>query len=160
LAYANGDNSGDSRGGGISNEGGGTAVVRNSTIAQNHSLGLKSYVLGYGGGISTDADSVLDVHNTIVAGNDAKTGGDDLYGYLANSGYNLIGKSSGGTGYSQTDLLDVDPLLGPLQDNGGLTQTMALLPGSPAIDSGDNTDAPPYDQRGQGFPRIVNGTID
>src|SRR6516225_3354178 len=37
---------------------------------------------------------------------------------------------------------------------------MALLPGSPAIDAGDNTDAPMWDQRGPGFPRIVHGTID
>jgi hypothetical protein len=36
---------------------------------------------------------------------------------------------------------------------------MALLPGSPAIDAGDNTDAPDWDQRGEGFPRIV-GVID
>ena len=51
-------------------------------------------------------------------------------------------------------------MLGPLADNGGPTQTHALLPGSPAIDAGDNTDAPEWDQRGIGFPRIVNGTID
>ena len=54
----------------------------------------------------------------------------------------------------------IDPKLGPLQDNGGPTMTMALLPGSPAIDAGDNTDAPQWDQRGPGFPRIVNGIID
>ena len=37
---------------------------------------------------------------------------------------------------------------------------MALLSGSPAIDAGDNTDAPSFDQRGPGFPRIVSGIID
>jgi hypothetical protein len=37
---------------------------------------------------------------------------------------------------------------------------MALLPGSPAINAGDNTNAPANDQRGPGFPRIVGGTID
>jgi hypothetical protein len=37
---------------------------------------------------------------------------------------------------------------------------MALLPGSPAIDAGDNTNAPTWDQRGPGYPRIVNGIID
>jgi hypothetical protein len=63
---------------------------------------------------------------------------------------------------NETDLLDVDPKLGPLQDNGGPTQTHALLEGSPAIDAGDNTDAPEFDQRGEGFPRIdpVTGIID
>src|SRR5262249_18212577 len=99
------------------------------------------------------------IHNTIVAGNQALTG-PDLYGALGSSGYNLFGNSTGGSGYDPTDLLDVDPLLGPLQDNGGPTLTMALLPGSPAIDSGDNTDAPEWDQRGPGYSRIVNGTID
>ena len=55
----------------------------------------------------------------------------------------------------------LDPLLGPLQDNGGPTQTMALLPGSPAIDAGDNASSPgPNDQRGNGFARIVDGTTD
>jgi hypothetical protein len=47
-----------------------------------------------------------------------------------------------------------------LADNGGPTQTMALLPGSPAIDAGDNTVASEWDQRGRGYPRIVNGIID
>jgi hypothetical protein len=42
----------------------------------------------------------------------------------------------------------LDPLLGPLQNNGGPTQTMALLPGSPAIGHGDNAKAPTTDQRG------------
>src|SRR5207244_11402345 len=55
---------------------------------------------------------------------------------------------------------DVNPLLGPLQNNGGPTPTMALLPGSPALDAGNNTNAPAFDQRGTGFPRIVNGIID
>src|SRR5262249_37581050 len=53
----------------------------------------------------------------------------------------------------------IDPLLGPLQDNGGPTFTHALLPGSPAIDAGNNVYATEWDQRGEGFPRIV-GIID
>jgi hypothetical protein len=61
-----------------------------------------------------------------------------------------------------------DPGLGALADNGGPTQTIALLPGSPAIDTGSNalaidpsTGLPlTTDQRGAGFPRIVNGTVD
>ena len=67
-------------------------------------------------------------------------------------------------GLSNSDLAGtsdnpVDPLLGPLQANGGPTPTMALLPGSPAVDAGDNSDAPQWDQRGPGFPRIVGGII-
>jgi hypothetical protein len=81
---------------------------------------------------------------------------------LTASGYNLISNSTGGSGYAPTDILDVDPLLGPLADNGGPTLTHALLPGSPAIDAGDPNpaDPPEWDQRGPGFPRIANGRID
>ena len=135
-------------GGGIYNAG--NLAAENSTITANTSA--------RGSGIGTTG--ALTMRNTIVAGNDGAPDGPDLYGNLTSSGHNLIGSSSGGSGFTDTDLLDVDPRLGPLQDNGGPTQTHALLPGSPAIDAGDNTDAPPCDQRGPGYPRIVNGTID
>ena len=60
------------------------------------------------------------------------------------------------------DQINTDPLLGPLHNNGGPTVTHALLPGSRAIDAGDPSFTPPpdYDQRGAGFPRVVNGRID
>ena len=53
-------------------------------------------------------------------------------------------------------------MLGPLQDNGGPTFTLDLLPGSPAIDAGDPKFTPPplYDQRGTPFVRVFNGRID
>ena len=84
----------------------------------------------------------------------------DIAGDIVSLGHNLIGSTSDGSGFRPDlgDQLNVNPLLGPLQDNGGPTFTCALLPGSPAIDAGDNTDAPLSDQRG--FTRIVNGTID
>jgi hypothetical protein len=88
----------------------------------------------------------------------------------------LIGNSSGGSGYDPTDLLDLDPHLGPLQDNGGPTWTHALLAGSPALDAGnsallpadtldldgdgDTTEPIPFDQRGSGSFRVVNGKLD
>src|SRR5436309_2189683 len=55
-----------------------------------------------------------------------------------------------------------DPLLGPLQDNGGSTFTHELLSGSLAINAGDPNFTPPpfFDQRGPGFDRVVNGRID
>jgi hypothetical protein len=138
-------------GGGI--EDAGTALaVWNSTIAGNVTSGQTQL----GGGVETGAGSFRD---TVVAGNQASAG-PDLYGTLKASSHDLFQKSAGGSGYDPTDLLDVDPILGPLQNNGGPTLTMALLPGSPAIDSGDNTNAPDWDQRGPGYPRIVNGTID
>jgi hypothetical protein len=84
---------------------------------------------------------------------------------VTSQGHNLIGDGTGGSGYDPTDLVGtadnpIDPLLGPLQDNGGPTFTMALLPGSAAIDAGDNTGASDWDQRDAPFRRIVNGTID
>jgi hypothetical protein len=101
------------------------------------------------------------MHDTIVANNDAAFG-PDFYGSYTSLGYNLFGNSSGGSGYAGTDLLDVDPLLGPLQNNGGQTWTMALLTGSPAINAGDPSpiNPPAWDQRGFGFLRIANGRLD
>jgi hypothetical protein len=139
-------------GGGGIDQYGGTLTVSHTTVTGNS-------LAAYGGGILVEGGSLV-LHNTIVAGNSAKVAGPDLYGPLTESGYNLIGNSSGGTGYDGTDLLNVSPMLGPLQDNGGPTKTIALLPGSPAIDAGDNTNAPDWDQRGPGYPRIVSGTID
>jgi len=57
------------------------------------------------------------------------------------------------------DTIIADPLLAPLADNGGLTWTHALLPGSPAIDSG-NDDGWDTDQRGEGYARIQNAHAD
>jgi hypothetical protein len=139
-------------GGGIFNSYG-SATINNSTIAGN-SAG-EAY-RGVGG--IYNLTGTLQVRNTIIAGNTG-TAAPDLYGSLGSLGHNLIGNTQGGGGFDPTDLLNVDPLLGPLQDNGGLTLTMALSPCSPAIDAGDNTDAPEWDQRGPGFPRIV-GIID
>src|SRR5262249_34310098 len=81
---------------------------------------------------------------------------------------NLIGDGTGMTGLVNgvngnqvgTAANPIDPRLGPLADNGGPTLTHALLPGSPAIDAGNNAYATDFDQRGPGFPRIVNGLID
>ena len=97
------------------------------------------------------------VSNSILAGNYADYSPD---GGFTSLGHNLIGNSRDAIGFVASDLLDVNPQLGPLQNNGGPTQTMALLPGSLAVNAGDNTNAPAYDQRGAGFPRIVGGTID
>src|SRR5262249_822381 len=132
-------------------------TVINTTIAGNFAFSRQCLENSAGGGIHNEG--TLYLRNSIVGRNDASFA-PDLWGSLTSSGYNLIGNISGGSGYSETDLLDVDPLLGPLQNNGGPTWTHALLPGSPAIDSGDNTDAPEWDQRGEGFPRIVNDVID
>jgi hypothetical protein len=144
---------------------GGTVSINNSTFADNQAIAGVGYAgcppgRGYGGGIFMQAGAVQ-MHDTIVADDSATTTGPDLHGApISSLGYNLIGNSSGGSGYAASDLLNVNPQIGPLQNNGGPTQTMALLAGSPAIDAGDNANAPAYDQRGPGYPRIVNGVID
>jgi hypothetical protein len=126
-------------------------AINNTTISGNSS--------GDGGGIYTDSQTLFT--DSIIA--NAQSGGDcsGSFGSLQSNGYNL--SSDDTCNFHNTgDQINTDPLLGPLQDNGGLTQTMALLPGSPVIDAGDPNFTPPpfYDQRGSGYPRVANGRID
>lgn len=91
-----------------------------------------------------------------------------MSGDFISNGYNLIGDGTGSSGFTalgdQVGTSDnpIDPLLGSLENNGGSTLTLALLPNSPAIDAGNpNFVAPPeFDQRGSGFPRILDGNGD
>jgi len=79
----------------------------------------------------------VDVQNSIIAGNTNDECGGDL-GLINSLGDNIESDTS--CGFTETsDQQSTDPTLGSLQDNGGLTWTMALLPGSPAIDTGNNT---------------------
>lgn len=85
--------------------------------------------------------------------------GPDCAGTIATADNNLIGDDTGCTISSGAgNLLNADPQVGPLQDNGGPTRTHALLVGSPAIDAGTNSGVAATDQRG--FPRISNGITD
>ena len=69
---------------------------------------------------------------------------------MTSGGHNLEdGNSCGFT--APSDVVS-EPVLGPLQDNGGFAHTHALLAGSPAIDAGDNTGCPASDQRGEQRP--------
>ncbi len=162
-------------GGGIANYGQLTAV--SDTIADNTVASDAA-----GGGLRDISAGTAILDNTIVALNTRGSGSgatpDDislLYGGVvsSSSAYNLIGTGGSGglvNGVNGNQVGVADPGLDPngLQANGGPTQTIALLPGSPAIDAGSNalaidptTGLPlAYDQRGPGFPRIVNGTVD
>jgi hypothetical protein len=107
---------GGTQGGGIYSVGGST-TISNSTIAGNSPRGI------FAPGAS--------LQNSIIANN---AGGNCLGGISL--GYNL--SSDNTCGFTNTgDLISVDPMLGPLQYNGGPTQTMALPYGSPAIDAGN-----------------------
>ena len=137
-------------GGGIYNSGG-TSILSNITIGNNSAAER-------GGGISIQSGGVFMV-NTIISQNTAPAGPDCRESTLASLGYNLIGDTSGCSFTPVTgDLVNADPKLGPLADNGGPTLTHALLPGSPAIDAGFAEVAPATDQRG--IARPVDGDLD
>jgi hypothetical protein len=148
--------------GGIENSG--TLTVTNSTISGNVSF---SNV----GGLANDGTVTL--QHTIVAGNTATdttiADCDDAAGGVTSLGHNLMGAGTGcpSTGPGDLTVAPTDvftTVLGPLQRNGGRTETHALLPGSPAIDAGDavctdaNGDPLLTDQRGR--PRVVDGDGD
>ena len=117
--------------------------VRNSTISSNKSNSL-------GGGILTaGAASTVLVKNTIVAGNSLVNCGDigQFGGVIFSQGNNISSDES--CPFTKTgDKQNTNPLLGLLQDNGGPTDTHALLPGSPAVDAANNAACPQRDQRG------------
>ena len=133
-------------GGGIWNVG--NLQIASSTVAYNSasSLGGASSggIHGFG---STRTDS------SIIALNSAPFGPDFTGGELQSTGYNIIGNNADAVINTQptdqigTPAAPIDPLLEPLANNGGLTLTHALQPGSPAINRGDPA-APPQDQRG------------
>ena len=141
-------------GGGIGNEGG-TLTVTNSTFSGNSA--------NFGGGIATIG--TLAVSNSTLSGNSANFGGGIVnFGTMHLSNTIIANSSSGGdcanAGPIITNINNLvedgtcspafsgDPLLGPLQDNGGPTETHLLLFGSPAIDNGDNVTCEATDQRG------------
>jgi|GEM_PF-5105197 len=140
-----------------------TMVLVNDTISNNKAGDTD---VNDGGGLYQEATALggtTSFANTLVAGN---IGGDVLNAsgaWVTSLGNNLIGQVDGSTGWVASDLTGtalspLDARLGPLQANGGHTQTMALLEGSPAINAGNNGLAPDTDARG--FPRIAQGSVD
>ena len=143
---------GNGFGGGIYNTG--SLSIQSSTIAHNVSNG--GFVSsGFGGGIYSTGTTTLD--SNIVALNSAPNGTDVRGPGINSDGHNVIGDGFllawAPTDQVGTPGAPIDPLLGPLMDNGGPTLTHALQPGSPAIDRGDpNVDS--VDQRGYARPGI------
>jgi predicted outer membrane repeat protein len=129
-------------GGGVLNGSGGSATLTNVTISGNSAL--------FGGGISNSAGGTATLKNTIITNSPS---GGNCNGTITSLGHNLSrGDSCVSSFIAPGDINNMSPLLGPLADNGGPTQTHALLEGSPAIDGGDNTGCPAIDQRGFGRP--------
>ncbi len=140
------ENSADYIGGGIYTYRHTTLAIVNSTIVLNHGTSDRSY----GGGIYSTSPNTIQLSNSIVAGNTA-VNDRQVKADIAGSS-NIISDSIAGL---------IDPVL---RDNDGFTKTHALLSNSAALDAGDNTAATAAglttDQRGTGFARILNGTVD
>jgi hypothetical protein len=165
----------DGDGAGLSGEG---FIIQNSTISGNSAIGGSFGGYGgaiYGGGIITNctisgnttnhqadgiyANSAVELTHTILNSGENIVNNGTI---VTSHGYNISSDNGGGFLTGPGDQINTDPLLGPLQGNGGPTFTHELLKGSPAIDAGDPNFSPPpyYDQRGSGFSRVRNDRID
>lgn len=179
------ENYAGSGGGGFANNFGATATLTNTTITGNEGSGaaaffntstviLNNATIAHNRSLSDGASGAIDagsaptvLQNTILAGNTTVNGtAADCSGSITSQGYNLIGSTRGCTisGDITGNILNVDPQLGPLQDNGGPTRTHALLPGSPAIDAGNpagpgssGASCAATDQRGVARPQDGDG---
>jgi parallel beta-helix repeat protein len=124
----------------------GTVTLTNVTISGNSATGS-------GGGVWNQNSVNSTFKNTIVAGNTKTSGASDLEGRPISGTDNLIGTGGSGglvNGVGNNQVGVANALLAPLANYGGPTPTMALLPGSLAIDAGTSTGAPSTDQRGSG----------
>jgi hypothetical protein len=141
----------------IFGRGGGIGSYRTLTLTSVTITANRAYD---GGGLYVDFVSPV-LHNTLIAGNfrgpTSTTTRDEVSGALNPAGdYNLIGDGTGMTGLTNgvngnlvgSAAAPIDPLLGPLQGNGGPTKTQALLAGSPALNAGDPAQLGVADQRG------------
>jgi hypothetical protein len=172
-------NSASYGGGGIFHvgiNGSATLSVTNSTLSGN-SAPLGAGIYSYGHSSTTldvlnstfSVNGIINVFATLRVGSTIFDASwiDNESGTTNSLGYNLSSDDGGGFLTATGDQINTTPLLGPLQDNGGLTFTHALLTGSPAIDAGDpnfdpNAFNPPmlYDQRGSDYDRVAHGRID
>jgi hypothetical protein len=137
----------------------GKLVITNATIANN-------YASFQGGGIFGDPN--VTIKNTIVANNIANNSGmgfnikNNCFSLMTDGGNNLEFPNKNAADPSDnncvTGIQIVNPQLGALGNNGGTTPTMPLLPGSPAVNGGNNATCPTIDQRGVTRPQ--GGTCD
>lgn len=145
-------NSAPGTGGGIQNEaapeGPRCDLRMNGVTISGNKSGAGGAAEPGGGGLANKRRAKVTLANTIVAGNSDASGlAPDCRGTILSAGYNLI-QNTGKcrvAGSTTGNIAGEDPKLGPLADNGGPTQTMALLPGSPALGAGNPA------QPGSGF---------
>ncbi len=136
----------------------GDITINNSTIANNIAPEYASsaiFIGSYSSFIPT-----LTLSNTIITGNQwyaCEKFASGVTGNVVSMGHNLVQDDS--CSPVASDLIGVDALLGPLADNSGPTLTHALLPGSPAIDAGDDSLCPGIDQRGVVRPQGLHCDI-
>jgi hypothetical protein len=119
-------------------------IVEHTTVAGNHAAPGASLLSGVNVGALSSTTLGLGMQSSIIA--DPGTTGPDCGGPVQSHGNNVSSDLSCGLGQS-SDRQNVDPMLGPLANNGGPTDTLALLAGSPAIDAGGTCTG--TDQRGQ-----------
>ena len=165
----NGGSGGPSGGNGGNGDSGaiynlGALTIKSATISGNSGgggaagTGTVNGVAGAGSGGIRVAGGTIAIANTIVAGNVGNNGGaQDVGGAFSSSGYNLVGIGDFSSGFSATGdqvgttAAPINPLLGPLQSNGGNTSTMLPQTGSPALDRGFSFGLT-SDQRGRSRP--------
>jgi predicted outer membrane repeat protein len=170
-----------------STAGNGGAISNGTTVGTTNDAGVISWLINStivnntaavsGGGVYNQAPStgvtpggiITNIISTIIALNAAPTG-PDFFGDVVNESFNLIGKNDGsnfvaGTpnanlSFVGTTATPINPMIAPLANNGGPTQTHALITGSIAIDHGANPNNLRHDQRGKGFKRTVGAGTD
>ena len=127
-------------GGAVSNRG--SLTIRHSTLSGNN--GFK------GGTIANYNGATLQIGNTALKVSTFGPSISNISGTITSNGYNLTNDNGGGFLTATGDQINTEPMLGPLQNNGGPTFTHELLTGSPAIDAGNPSFTPPpaNDQRG------------
>lgn len=138
-------------GGGIYNSNSAMLVINNTTIAENSSFAP-------GGGIYNDgAGSAISMTNSILAyhSDSGDCGGD--FTSATSFGYNLSNDDTCSFLVATNDITDTNPLLGPLQFNGGPTETHLPMDSSQAIDTANPAACPDIDQRGVNRPADGDG---
>jgi CSLREA domain-containing protein len=154
---------------------GGQIKLYNTTVADNHVLvPIGTFYAGLGGGVYITGTASLDGQNMLLADNTHQyrilpPEPDDCFGFITSLGYSLIetpGANCTIFSLAPGNITGQDPLLGPLENNGGATQTQSPLAGSPVIDAGetpnctDGRGAPiQIDQRNFNRPKGANCDI-